>query len=97
MECGICLNDTILEKDMHYTECLHSLCFKCFKKLLVDKCPFCRRNITIIKGLRINRHQYKRNKKERRMNRLNNLILQNEKVNILPNIHKRSNRKIRHL
>jgi len=48
MECGICLNENILEKDMHYTECLHCLCFDCFEKLRTNKCPFCRDEISIL-------------------------------------------------
>jgi len=48
MDCGICLNDCILEKDMHYTECMHYFCFECFKQLLTESCPFCRRTITLI-------------------------------------------------
>lgn len=45
MECGICLSDCLPETDMHYTECLHSMCFDCFKKLKNDSCPFCRQAI----------------------------------------------------
>lgn len=48
MDCSICLEDSILERDMHYMECLHSICFECFRKLLTDTCPLCRETINVL-------------------------------------------------
>ena len=127
MECGICLNDCILEKDMHYTECLHCFCFQCFTQLLTDSCPFCRQTIIlpyrpnrrlivnntvveeldidsdiifeddfIIPTMRINRHEYHRNKVNRRRERLNTLLnADTAMVSIFPNNKLRISRKIR--
>jgi hypothetical protein len=49
MNCAICLEDDILEKDIHYMECLHHVCFNCFKQFLNNKCPFCRELIHLSK------------------------------------------------
>ena len=100
MECGICLEENILEKDMHYTECLHLLCFKCYKKLRTNKCPFCRSEIYIIYNISISfikrdRQEFKRNKKQRKLQKLNNILNENKNnPNILPNLRKRNNKKI---
>jgi len=45
-ECSICYND-ILEKNIHYMECFHYICFNCFKKLVSNTCPFCRQSIQL--------------------------------------------------
>lgn len=46
IECGICF-DYVLEKDLQYLECFHTLCFKCYQRLMSLTCPFCRANINI--------------------------------------------------
>jgi hypothetical protein len=46
IECGICF-DYVLEKDLQYLDCFHTLCFKCYQRLLSLTCPFCRAEINI--------------------------------------------------
>lgn len=46
IECGICFN-CVLEKDLQYLDCFHSLCSKCYRRLLSLTCPFCRAEINI--------------------------------------------------
>jgi hypothetical protein len=46
IECGICF-ECVLEKDLQYLDCIHSLCFKCYRRLLSLTCPFCRAEINI--------------------------------------------------
>lgn len=57
-ECNICFNDDICENNIVYMDCLHYMCFNCFRNLLTSKCPFCRSEIDLSKydsiGLRIN-------------------------------------------
>ena len=50
MDCHVCLEDRIDEKNIHYMECLHYICNDCFGKLLSSSCPFCRQNITLFKN-----------------------------------------------
>ena len=45
MNCCICLEDNILEEDIHYMECLHYVCSDCFILLIDDSCPYCRQKI----------------------------------------------------
>jgi hypothetical protein len=47
-DCCICLEENILEKNLHYLECLHYTCFNCFTKLISDSCPLCRQPIYIL-------------------------------------------------
>ena len=47
MHCGICLEDDIFEKNVHYMECLHYTCFDCFLQFIENTCPFCRREIQL--------------------------------------------------
>ena len=47
MNCGICLEDDILEKKIHYMECLHYTCFDCFVQFINNSCPFCRQEIQL--------------------------------------------------
>ena len=126
MDCAICLGERILEKDMHYMECLHSICFSCFTQLVKDTCPLCRTQITILNSsrqiinnnnildnetnvdntfeddfiipvIRRNRHEYRRNKKQRRRDRLYNLINDINASLQLPNFRKRCFKKMRRL
>ena len=46
IECGICF-ECVLEKDLQYLDCIHSLCFKCYRRLLSLTCPFCRAEINL--------------------------------------------------
>ena len=46
IECGICF-ECVLEKDLQYLDCIHSLCFNCYRRLLSLTCPFCRAEINI--------------------------------------------------
>jgi len=48
MECGICLEDKILKKDIVFFRCSHNICKECCDKLLKRLCPFCRRKIRIL-------------------------------------------------
>lgn len=60
-ECNICFNDSICENSIVYMDCLHYMCFNCFRNLLTPKCPFCRSDIDLSKydsiGMRINQIQ----------------------------------------
>lgn len=47
MNCAVCLDDNILEIDVHYMECLHFVCDKCFVQLIVNSCPLCRHEIVL--------------------------------------------------
>jgi hypothetical protein len=46
MECNICFDDNIIESNMVYLGCFHSICKKCFDRLKKDSCPFCRECIS---------------------------------------------------
>jgi len=46
MECNICFDDNILDLNMVYLGCFHSICKKCFDRLKKDSCPFCRECIS---------------------------------------------------
>ena len=46
MECNICLNEDILEKNIVYLGCFHYVCNICFSQLREDSCPFCRQSIS---------------------------------------------------
>ena len=48
MNCSICLDDNILEINIHYMECLHYVCDNCFIKLIHNSCPLCRQEISLI-------------------------------------------------
>ena len=48
MNCSICLDDDILEINIHYMECLHYVCDTCFTKLIHNSCPLCRQEISLI-------------------------------------------------
>ena len=48
MNCSICLDDDILEINIHYMECLHYVCDTCFAKLIHNSCPLCRQEISLI-------------------------------------------------
>ena len=47
MECGVCLEDEILKKDVVFFKCSHNICKGCYDQLLKRVCPFCRRKIRI--------------------------------------------------
>ena len=47
MECGVCLEEEILKKDLVFFKCSHNICKECYEKLLKRLCPFCRRKIRI--------------------------------------------------
>jgi hypothetical protein len=49
-DCCICLEENILEENLHYMICLHFICFKCFTKLTKDSCPLCRHPIYILQN-----------------------------------------------
>ena len=49
-DCAICLEDNILEVNMHYMECLHYVCFNCFIQLKNESCPYCRQKINLFPG-----------------------------------------------
>lgn len=129
MDCAICLEDNLLEKNMHYMECLHYVCSNCFEKLLTDTCPFCREKIYLIPRCshsidyeniendddftlpnyrgeedfivptrRLDRQEYRRKKKLRKRERLENMLndMLNKTNNIMfPNTRIRFGRKIR--
>ena len=42
MDCTICLESNIAKQNMEYLQCGHSICNKCFDKLVRNLCPFCR-------------------------------------------------------
>jgi hypothetical protein len=46
MECNICFDDNVIEANMVYLGCFHSICKKCFDRLKKDSCPFCRECIS---------------------------------------------------
>ena len=46
MECNICFDDNVIEANMVYLGCFHSICKKCFDRLKKDECPFCRECIS---------------------------------------------------
>lgn len=86
MNCNICFEDNINDKDIHYMECFHYLCDKCFLLLTNNSCPFCRSEITLCNKkydsdneeefcfFRKNRQEYLRNKKEKKKQRLQRLL-----------------------
>ena len=43
MDCTICLDVKKKISEMEHLECGHSLCIGCFKKLVRNTCPFCRK------------------------------------------------------
>lgn len=45
MECGICLENDIIKKNIHVMECQHKICKICYQRLTKCLCPFCRRVI----------------------------------------------------
>lgn len=45
MDCTICLESNIKKENMEYLQCGHSICEKCFDKLVRNLCPFCRHTI----------------------------------------------------
>jgi len=47
MDCPICLEDNVIETNVHYMECLHFICDSCYYKLLSNSCPLCRQEITL--------------------------------------------------
>ena len=47
MDCPVCLEDNVIETNIHYMECLHFICDYCYGKLLSNSCPFCRQEITL--------------------------------------------------
>ena len=47
MECGVCLEDEIVKKDVVFFKCSHNICKECYGQLLKRLCPFCRRKIRI--------------------------------------------------
>ena len=53
MNCGICLEDDIIEKNIHYMECLHYTCFDCFVQFINNSCPFCRQEIQLYTSSKI--------------------------------------------
>lgn len=117
-ECAICLEDNILEVNMHYMECLHYVCFDCFNLLRDDSCPYCRQKINLSLGhndvtddedenitafendfviRRQHRNEIKRKKRKNNKQELNNIIQSQNKLNILPNIKNRFNRKLENI
>tara|TARA_B100000886_G_C20225370_1_gene408236 strand:- start:184 stop:630 length:447 start_codon:yes stop_codon:yes gene_type:complete len=42
MDCTICLENNIKKENMEYMQCGHSICYKCFDRLIRNLCPFCR-------------------------------------------------------
>lgn len=48
MECGVCLEDEILQKNIIFFRCSHNICKECYVKLLKRICPFCRKKIKIL-------------------------------------------------
>jgi len=47
MDCGVCLEDEVLKKDVVFFRCSHNICKKCYDMLQKRICPFCRRKIRI--------------------------------------------------
>jgi hypothetical protein len=47
MDCGVCLEDKILQKDIIFFRCSHNICKECYVKLMKRLCPFCRKKIKI--------------------------------------------------
>ena len=47
MDCPVCLEDNVIEKNIHYMECKHFICDDCFSRLLANSCPLCRHEITL--------------------------------------------------
>ena len=47
MDCGVCLEDEVLKKDVVFFRCSHNICKKCYDMLQKRVCPFCRRKIRI--------------------------------------------------
>ena len=47
MDCPVCLEDNVIETNIHYMECLHFVCDYCYDKLLSNSCPLCRQEITL--------------------------------------------------
>ena len=47
MDCPVCLEDNVIETNIHYMECLHFICDYCYGKLLSNSCPLCRQEITL--------------------------------------------------
>lgn len=48
MDCPVCLEDNVIEINIHYMECLHFICDDCFRKFLSNSCPLCRQEITLM-------------------------------------------------
>jgi len=47
MDCPVCLEDNVIETNIHYMECSHFVCDYCYDKLLSNSCPLCRQEITL--------------------------------------------------
>jgi len=47
MDCPVCLEDNVIETNIHYMECSHFVCDCCYDKLLSNSCPLCRQEITL--------------------------------------------------
>ena len=47
MDCPVCLEDNVIETNIHYMECMHFVCDYCYDKLLSNSCPLCRQEITL--------------------------------------------------
>jgi hypothetical protein len=45
MDCKICMEDDILVELIVDLKCGHCLCTSCLEKLVLNQCPYCRRDI----------------------------------------------------
>lgn len=45
MDCRICMEDDILVELIVELKCGHDLCTSCLDKLVLNQCPYCRRDI----------------------------------------------------
>lgn len=45
MDCRICMEDNILQKNILHLICGHILCISCYDKLVKNTCPYCRKLI----------------------------------------------------
>ena len=45
MDCRICMEDKIEQKNILHLKCGHELCLSCFDKLIKNTCPYCRETI----------------------------------------------------
>lgn len=107
--CDICYNIVCVSK-LKYLECSHYLCVKCYKKLRSENCPFCRCHIELFKDYNDDKYYFDKlfgsgdwviPNKIRREKKLHNKINKQLELEpeecityILPNLKKRTNRKI---